>query len=126
MNHKITRKTSNEEIDQLLKSKYMEEVELIESSLCKTQENMPIIKPYKESEEKIKEGYDKLVASLKRKEQYRYEISYAERERWEKIHNKIKMSGFILAVILTVLMFGMIEKTDMQSVCDIIKALHMI
>ena len=57
MNHKITRKTSNEEIDQLLKSKYMEEVELIESSLCKTQENMPIIKPYKESEEKIKEGW---------------------------------------------------------------------
>ena len=91
MNHKITRKTSNEEIDQLLKSKYMEEVELIESSLCKTQENMPIIKPYKESEEKIKEGYDKLVASLKRKEQYRYEISYAEREKWEKIHNKIKI-----------------------------------
>ncbi|MDD7218488.1 MAG: hypothetical protein PUI16_00590 [Clostridia bacterium] len=126
MNHKITRKTSNEEIDHLLESKYMEEAELIESSLRKTQENRPFVKPYKESEEKIKEGYDKLVASLKRKEQYRYEICCKEKEKWEKNHKKIKMSGFILVFILFVLMFGMIEKTDMQSVCDTIKAIHMI
>lgn len=71
MENKINRQTTNEEIDRLLEEQYDAETEILESALLKAAGKSSWEEFPEESEEEIQQGYDRLIARLKEKGEYR-------------------------------------------------------
>ena len=71
----MRKKISDEEADKLLEEQYIREAEAMEAGLLRSAGIDPEESPEPEAEEKIKAGYDRLMASLKRNGQYRERYS---------------------------------------------------
>lgn len=71
----MRKKISDEEADKLLEEQYIREAKEMEAGLLRSAGIDPEEESEPEAEEKIKAGYDHLMASLKRKGQYRERYS---------------------------------------------------
>ncbi len=75
MENKINRQTKNEEIDRLLEKQYYAETKILESAILKAAGKSSWEEFPEESEEEIQQGYDRLIARLKEKGEYRESLS---------------------------------------------------
>ena len=75
MENKINRQTKNEEIDRLLEEQYYAETKILESAILKAAGKSSWEEFPEESEEEIQQGYDRLIARLKEKGEYRESLS---------------------------------------------------
>lgn len=75
MENKINRQTKNEEIDRLLEEQYYAETKILESAILKAAGKSSWEEFPEESEEEIQQGYDRLIARLKEKSEYRESLS---------------------------------------------------
>lgn len=75
MENKINRQTKNEEIDRLLEEQYHAETKILESAILKAAGKSSWEEFPEESEEEIQQGYDRLIAHLKEKGEYRESLS---------------------------------------------------
>lgn len=75
MENKINRQTKNEEIDRLLEEQYYAETKILESAILKAAGKSSWEEFPEESEGEIQQGYDRLIARLKEKGEYRESLS---------------------------------------------------
>lgn len=75
MENKINRQTKNEEIDRLLEEQYYAETKILESAILKAAGKSSWEEFPEESEEEIQQGYDRVIARLKEKGEYRESLS---------------------------------------------------
>ena len=75
MENKINKQTKNEEIDRLLEEQYHAETKILESAILKAAGKSSWEEFPEESEEEIQQGYDRLIAHLKEKGEYRESLS---------------------------------------------------
>lgn len=75
MENKINRQTKNEEIDRLLEEQYHAETKILESAILKAAGKSSWEEFPEESEEEIQQGYDRLIAHLREKGEYRESLS---------------------------------------------------
>ena len=70
MENKINTKRNNRQIDKMLEEEYIAETRILESALLKAAGKTSWEEFPEESEEKIQEGYNRLIARLKEKGEY--------------------------------------------------------
>ena len=71
MENKINRQTEKQKMDKLLEEQYAAETKILESALLKAAGKTSWEEFPEESEEKVQREYDRLVARLKAKGEYR-------------------------------------------------------
>ena len=131
MGNKIDRKMSTEEADRLLGEQFLKEAEEAEARLFAAAGGNPWKNKAKESPEKKKAGYERLIAHLKatgkyrddnyeealwtrRMQKIRYDFRIA-REKREKEHERMKAAGIAAAAAIVLLMAGMTAQTNPES-----------
>lgn len=142
MENKINRQTKNEEIDRLLEEQYYAETKILESAILKAAGKSSWEEFPEESEEEIQQGYDRLIARLKEKGEYRESLSEnndhnvskasricAETEsvkeaktvkenlirldyEWNKTHRILKPVAAVVAVAMLTALIGMSVTAD--------------
>lgn len=135
MENKINRKRKTDQrdrIDKLLEEEYDTETQILESVLLKSAGKTSWDDFPQESEEKIQEGYDRLVSSLKAKGEYRETDEIRKvRERydnyeneWNVTHRFLRPAAVLAAVVLITTMLGMTAVVDTQPLTQAVPAYH--
>ena len=118
-------KMNSDQIDKMLAEQYAAETRILESALLKAAGKTSWDEFPKESEEKIQEGYERLVARLKEKGEYRESTSESEvlevRERfnrceheWNRTHRFLKPAVAAIAAVMITALAGMAVTADHQ------------
>lgn len=129
MGNKIDRKMNTEEADRLLGEQFLKEAEEAEARIFAVAGGNPWKNKEKESPEKKKAGYERLIAHLKATGKYRDESNYEEvlwsrrmkkirhefriaREKREKEHERMQTAGIVAAIVFVLLIAGMTTQTN--------------
>ena len=133
----MRKKISDEEADKLLEEQYIREAEAMEAGLLRSAGIDPEESPEPEAEEKIKAGYDRLMASLKRNGQYRERYSgdavinfedwnrkrealRLETEKRKRTHLLVKRGGVLVAGFMMAFLTGMTFLANIKNFFTII------
>lgn len=134
MENKINTKRNNRQIDKMLEEEYTAETRILESALLKAAGKTSWEEFPEESEEKIQEGYNRLIARLKEKGEYTEAMTGNEtwnineasgpestekviktvKEKlrrmdgeWKKIHRILKPSAVGVTILMLTMLAGM-------------------
>ena len=134
MKNKINTKRNNRQIDKMLEEEYTAETRILESALLKAAGKTSWEEFPEESEEKIQEGYNRLIARLKEKGEYTEAMTGNEtwnineasgpestekviktvKEKlrrmdgeWKKIHRILKPSAVGVTMLMLTMLAGM-------------------
>ena len=134
MENKINTKRNNRQIDKMLEEEYTAETRILESALLKAAGKISWEEFPEESEEKIQEGYNRLIARLKEKGEYTEAMTGNEtwnineasgpestekviktvKEKlrrmdgeWKKIHRILKPSAVGVTMLMLTMLAGM-------------------
>ncbi len=134
MENKINTKRNNRQIDKMLEEEYTAETRILESALLKAAGKTSWEEFPEESEEKIQEGYNRLIARLKEKGEYTEAMTGNEtwnineasgpestekviktvKEKlrrmdgeWKKIHRILKPSAVGVTMLMLTMLAGM-------------------
>ena len=133
----MRKKISDEEADKLLEEQYIREAEAMEAGLLRSAGIDPEESPEPEAEEKIKAGYDRLMASLKRNGQYRERYSgdavinfedwnwkrealRLETEKRKRTHLLVKRGGVLAAGFMMAFLTGMTFLANIKNFFTIV------
>ena len=113
---------SEKETDQFLEEQFIKEAEEIEIRLLKEAGMESDEESLKESQEEIREGYNRLIDSLRENGQYRenlkedkiFEIQEWKKEK-DRVHVLVRRVGIAAACLLIVFMAGMTATADNTS-----------
>ena len=118
-------KMDPEQIDKMLAEQYTAETRILESALLKAAGKTSWDEFPQESEEKIQEGYERLIARLKEKGEYRESVSESEiqnvQERfyryeheWNRTHRFLRPAAVAAAAVMLTALVGMAATADHQ------------
>ena len=133
----MRKKISDEEADKLLEEQYIREAKEMEAGLLRSAGIDPEQESEPEAEEKIKAGYDHLMASLKRKGQYRERYSEdaiinfedwnrkmealrLEAEKRKRTHLLVKRGGVLAAGFMMAFLTGMTLLANIKNFFTIV------
>ena len=136
MENKINRQTEKQKIDKLLEEQYAAETKILESALLKAAGKTSWEEFPEESEEKVQREYDRLVARLKAKGEYREAGSNAKAERleetkkhlenfeseWNRTHRILRPVAAIVAAVMLTALTGMTVAADLQLQDETVQA----
>ena len=121
--------SGDKEADRLLGEQFLKEAEEAEARIFAAAGGNPWKNKEKESPEKKKAGYERLIAHLKATGKYRDESNYEEvlwsrrmkkirhefriaREKREKEHERMQTAGIVAAIVFVLLIAGMTAQTN--------------
>lgn len=128
MENKINRQTEKRKMDKLLEEQYAAETKILESALLKASGKTSWEEFPEESEEKVQREYDRLVARLKAKGEYREAVADIRTERleetkehlknyeneWNRTHRFLKPVAAVVAAVMLTALAGMTVSADLQ------------
>lgn len=128
MGNKIHRKTSTQEADRLLGEQFLKEAEEAEARLLAASGGNAWKVKFKDSPEKKKAGYERLIAHLKATGKYREDQDQelilmqrikklqqnflSTREKYRKEDKWVQITGMTAVIVFIFLIAGMITQTD--------------
>ena len=139
-NDRNGQKRGTDQVDKLLGEQYTAETKVLESALLRAAGKNSWDDFTPESEEEIQEGYDRLIARLKEKGEYREEQSENRnlhtfqteitvtgehltryRYEWNRTHRLLKPVAAVVATVMLTALAGMSAAADHQALTDAVQ-----